>query len=188
MKTLSVKNILEDTECSDLIKQINEALSQPETDIIKFQGAHEYISGEAIELKSQNGINGEIKERFIEVLKEINKAYNYELNDFKDVEFSLVKYSEGAYLPTHMDIMSSEENEYYLRLIKRKLILVTLLNDPNDFIGGELSINIDCKHKVNLTKGETVSFPAFFPHELSKITKGERYIMLTVVNGKYPFK
>lgn len=188
MKTLSIENILDNEECDALIQQINDDLSNPETTVSTFKGAHDYISGKVIPLKPEVTLNNDLKERFVEVLKKLNKSYSYELNDFSDIEFSLVKYDEGAYLPTHMDIMSSDKNPYYFQLIKRKLILVTLLNSPNDFVGGELSINIDCKHKIHLEKGETVCFPAFFPHELSKITKGERYVLLTIVKGKHPFR
>lgn len=184
MKTLSLKNILSKSESLNLISQLND-----NADNLKqsFNSSYESTGGSAMRLDDSIELNRNIIDRFINEMPEINKLYNYEL-DYKSLEFSLVKYEEGTSIPPHMDLMTCDTEPGYYDLIKRKLILITLLNSPDDFEGGILSINIDCKHNVPLEKGQTVCFPAFFTHELSKLTSGERYILSVVVKGKSPFK
>jgi predicted 2-oxoglutarate/Fe(II)-dependent dioxygenase YbiX len=184
MKTLSMKNILSNEECQILIKQLDDNIKNA---VHGFTSSYNSMGGASIKLKDNISINNKVKERFKENIKILNESYKYELNDFNSISFSLTKYVEGAFLPTHMDLITSEDNPNYEKLIKRKLVIITLLNEPSDFVGGELSINLEQKNKLKFEKGEAICFPAFFPHGLSKITSGERYILMVIVEGKNPF-
>jgi len=54
---------------------------------------------------------------------------------------------------------------------------VTLLNDENEFEGGDLIVS---KEKIPLTKGDMVIFPSTFmyPHLVTPVTKGTRYTLV----------
>jgi predicted 2-oxoglutarate/Fe(II)-dependent dioxygenase YbiX len=185
MKTISIKNILSLSEIAALISYINDNIKDSGS---SFTSQQESRGGNALPFPENLDISKSIKQSFIDLLEILNKTYKYELSDLSDIEFALVKYVEGCYIPPHIDLLTDDDDPYFDELNKRKLILITLLNDPSEFTGGDLSINLDCKHVVPLEIGHTVCFPSFFPHELSKVESGVRYVLSVVVKGKYPFR
>lgn len=185
MKTISIKHILSPDDISTLISYIDDNIK---SSVASFTSQQESKGGYALAFPDNLEISTGIKDSFVELLQTLNKTYKYELNDLSDIEFALVKYVEGCYLPPHIDLLTDDEDPYFDELNKRKLILITLLNDPSEFTGGDLSINLDCKHVVPLEMGQTVCFPSFFPHELSKVESGSRYVLSVVVKGKHPFR
>tara|TARA_B100000809_G_C15108420_1_gene519639 strand:+ start:459 stop:1016 length:558 start_codon:yes stop_codon:yes gene_type:complete len=185
MKTISIKNIMSPCDINTLISYIDNNINNSTP---SFTSKQESKGGHALAFPDSLDISESIKTSFIELLEILNKTYKYELNDLSDIEFALVKYVEGCYIPPHIDLLTDDEDPYFDELNKRKLILITLLNEPNEFTGGNLSINLDCKHVVPLEMGQTVCFPSFFPHELSKVESGSRYVLSVVVKGKHPFR
>ena len=66
----------------------------------------------------------------------------------------------------------------------RKLSLSCLLNDPEDFEGGQLEFFTGTKpYSVDLKKGDVVIFPSYQLHRVKPVTKGKRYSMVAWVSG-----
>jgi PKHD-type hydroxylase len=58
----------------------------------------------------------------------------------------------------------------------RKMTMVTLLNDPKEFKGGELQI-IDSKKSLPLKQGYAIFFASFIAHRVLPVKKGTRISM-----------
>jgi len=112
-----------------------------------------------------------------------------------DTGFQLLKYKTGHYYKQHVDIFRPVADQNIINAIldmnltpedllkyhgsgQPALSCSILLN--NDFEGGELGF-WDNTFKIKPTKGSVVVFPSNFmyPHQVSKITKGTRYVIVT---------
>lgn len=85
---------------------------------------------------------------------------------------------EGKY-DWHMDIGVNENS-------LRKLSVVLLLTDPQDFDGGELQIfTATNPESIPLKKGSIVFFPSFFLHRVTKVINGNRKSIVTWIGGDH---
>lgn len=70
----------------------------------------------------------------------------------------------------------------------RKLSMVIQLSDPSEYEGGELLLHLgNNPTRIERKKGLAVFFPSYILHEVTPVTKGERYSLVAWVHGK-PFK
>ena len=68
--------------------------------------------------------------------------------------------------------------------LTRKLSLSCLLNNSEDFKGGELEFYTNTTpQSVKLNKGDVVVFPSYQLHRVKPVTKGERYSLVAWVRG-----
>ena len=68
--------------------------------------------------------------------------------------------------------------------LTRKLSLSCLLNNPEDFEGGELEFYTNSTpQSVKLNKGDVVVFPSYQLHRVKPVTKGERHSLVAWVRG-----
>tara|TARA_R100000278_G_C5428612_1_gene149285 strand:+ start:138 stop:731 length:594 start_codon:yes stop_codon:yes gene_type:complete len=67
----------------------------------------------------------------------------------------------------------------YVEKFPRHLTIIVGLNDKKEYEGGKLFIQ-NHEEGITLDKGEIVCFPSnfMFPHKVSKVTKGERKVMI----------
>jgi len=99
------------------------------------------------------------------------------LGIFHDLQ--LLKYNKGDLYDYHFDLAEGEYSN-------RKLGVTILLS--NDFEGGELIINTGQPHTIELGLGDMVLFPSYVLHKIKPITKGERWALVTWIQGIEPFK
>lgn len=88
----------------------------------------------------------------------------------------------------------SEENGFYTRHIdplvwnvphNRKLSISIQLSDPSEYEGGDLVLHFQNDPLiVEREKGMTTFFPSYTLHEVTPVTKGERYSLVAWVHGK----
>jgi PKHD-type hydroxylase len=65
---------------------------------------------------------------------------------------------------------------------------VLQLSDPDTYEGGNLLMHIDDPgQKIEKKQGKLVLFPSYVLHEVTPVTKGERYSLVAWLTGK-PFK
>lgn len=70
----------------------------------------------------------------------------------------------------------------------RKLSFTLQLSDPKDYEGGELRLYYDEDPvKINKHQGYVCCFPSYTLHEVTPVTKGTRYSLVSWVTGK-PFR
>lgn len=66
----------------------------------------------------------------------------------------------------------------------RKLSMSLQLSDPNDYEGGELLLHLSHNPTViSKQKGMMVFFPSHTLHEVTPVTKGERYSLVAWIHG-----
>ena len=76
----------------------------------------------------------------------------------------------------HYDWHSDSSYEMSKEPTVRKMTMVTLLNDPKEFKGGELQI-IDSKKSLPLKQGYAIFFASFIAHRVLPVKKGTRISM-----------
>lgn len=112
------------------------------------------------------------------VLKNNEDIFNFDLTMLENLQFTYYDASEeGCYKP-HIDpnVWSLPHN--------RKLSLVMQLSDPSEYEGGDLLLhNGHNPTIVHKEKGMIVCFPSYTLHEVTPVTKGERYSLVTWVHG-----
>ncbi len=106
------------------------------------------------------------------------KFWNYDLEKIERIQFTQYKSEEnGVYVP-HIDPLPWNKSS------NRKLSIVVQLSDPEDYEGGDLKLHIANNPTIiKKQKGMTVFFPSHTLHEVTPVTKGERYSLVAWVHG-----
>jgi len=66
----------------------------------------------------------------------------------------------------------------------RKLSLSIQLSNPNTYKGGDLLIHEGSEEQaMKRDQGTLIAFPSFIEHEVTKVTKGERYSLVGWITG-----
>ncbi|NDG30428.1 2OG-Fe(II) oxygenase [bacterium] len=106
-----------------------------------------------------------------------NNHYNFELFDFEVFQFAgYFEHNQGRYGP-HSD-SSGLSNPM------RKLSIIILLSDDSDFEGGELCFYVNGSSYVfKNVKNSFIAFPSFLIHQVTPVTKGSRYSLVSWVRG-----
>lgn len=128
------------------------------------------------------GANSEtnwIFQKITDVVKQNNQQFwNFDLDKIEKLQF------------THY--LSSEEGTYHAHVDptpwslphNRKLSMSLQLSDPNDYEGGELLLHLSNNPTViSKQKGLMVFFPSHTLHEVTPVTKGERYSLVAWIHG-----
>lgn len=112
------------------------------------------------------------------VLENNEKYFNFDLTMLENLQFTYYNSSEEGCYKSHVDphIWELPHN--------RKLSLVMQLSDPSEYEGGELLLHNSCNPiAIKKEKGMIVSFPSYTLHEVTPVTKGERYSLVAWVHG-----
>ena len=128
------------------------------------------------------GANSEtnwIFQRITDVVKQNNQQFwNFDLEKIERLQF------------THY--LSSEEGTYHAHVDptpwtlphNRKLSMSLQLSDPNDYDGGELLLHLSNNPTViSKQKGLMAFFPSHTLHEVTPVTRGERYSLVAWIHG-----
>jgi PKHD-type hydroxylase len=72
-------------------------------------------------------------------------------------------------------------------IIRSDLSCTVFLNDPKDYDGGELHIQLgDAQLHFKLHPGEAIVYPSDTLHEVVPVTKGERLVAITFIQSRVP--
>jgi len=108
-----------------------------------------------------------------------NEWFEFDLEKIEKLQFTYYSSEENGCYKPHVDPMcwSSPHN--------RKLSFVVQLSDPNEYEGGELQLHYgDTPTIIPKEKGLIVFFPSYILHEVTQVTKGNRYTLVGWVHGK----
>ena len=115
-------------------------------------------------------------------------GWNFEWDYTESAQFTV--YNQGQFYDWHPDQSSKPYTDKDEREGKyRKLSCTLLLNDPQEFEGGDLHLaftNDGEFFKTPYKKGYVLVFPSFVSHMVTELTSGERYIMREIITGE-PF-
>ena len=123
-----------------------------------------------IQLSPKSDAYNELKDSIVELLmteKNTFPTYIYPKTIF-NLLFS--RTSTGMYYGRHMD-------EVHVSGGRRDYSFTIFLNNPGDYEGGELILNIPPENKaIKLDAGSIIVYPTKYLHEVKEVTKGERIV------------
>jgi PKHD-type hydroxylase len=102
--------------------------------------------------------------------------WEYELTGNENIQFA--EYAVGQHYDWHVDTFILG-----LQKIDRKVTVIILLSDPDEYEGGELTIRLYDDYKPALKKGSIIAFPSILQHKVTPVTKGVRYSATMWING-----
>ena len=135
--------------------------------------------------------------KLLNIVKHANTQadWNFEISTAETVQFTI--YKQGMHYDWHEDAFEEPypqtvDNES-LRGKTRKISLSLLLNDDEDYRGGEFEVDFGHRNRPTKTcyeignAGDCIVFPSDLLHKVRPVTRGIRYslVMWTVGN---PFK
>ena len=132
-----------------------------------------------IELKTDGQAYGKSSKEIKEAIKSSAHINNFA---FPSKIFGLVftRTGVGMYYGPHVDIA-------YVPDGRRDLSFTIFLNQPDEYKGGELVLNIPPERKViKMKAGEMVIYPTKYLHEVKEVTKGERVVCVGWIESQIP--
>ena len=112
------------------------------------------------------------------------KFFQYDLLGFEFFQYTV--YNNTEYYNYHIDTIFNGFEISKDTTLCRKLSVSILLNEPNDFEGGEFDICVgDPNSPVSnkLGKGDAIFFPSYLLHRVRPITQGVRKSLVAWVLG-----
>lgn len=114
----------------------------------------------------------------LSIIAQANLTYQFEISGLIERP-QILHYPENSIgYDWHMDIGTGDHST-------RKISLSCMLND--DYEGGELSFFLNGEASLSPSIGQCISFPAFMPHRVKKVTKGSRLALVAWISGT-PFR
>jgi PKHD-type hydroxylase len=106
------------------------------------------------------------------------KFFNFDLSMIENLQFTYYSSEEEGCYKGHIDPLNWKLPH------NRKLSLVMQLSDPSEYEGGELRLHTSHEPVIiRKEKGMVVCFPSYTLHEVTPVTRGERYTLVGWVHG-----
>jgi PKHD-type hydroxylase len=104
-------------------------------------------------------------------------GWGYDVDFVEPVQVG--SYDVGSHYDWHSDTsLGIKENG-----TQRKLSVVVMLSDPNDYEGGNLEFNQEHPTAVPKVQGSVYVFPSWALHRVTEVTKGHRYTLAAWCRG-----
>lgn len=105
------------------------------------------------------------------------KYWNFDLEKIEKLQFTHYLSIEKGTYHTHVDPVNWDLPH------NRKLSVSVQLSDPREYEGGDLLIHNGTTTAVEKQKGMAIFFPSYTLHEVTPVTKGERYSLVAWIHG-----
>ena len=121
-----------------------------------------------LQLSPASDTYNELKDSIVELLMTEKNIFPTYIYPKKIVNLLFSRTSAGMYYGTHVD-------EVHVRGGRRDYSFTIFLNNPSDYEGGELVLNIPPESKaIKLNAGSIIIYPTKYLHEVREVSKGER--------------
>jgi PKHD-type hydroxylase len=152
------------------------------------QGEDKSVRRCDVKFHGRNDQTGWFFDRMNFIIKSINdQFYNFDLNGYKNFQYTSYNSSEKGEYNWHMDICMGTDTLSQDMHEPRKLSFTVLLNEPGvDFEGGDFMIALGDQSNpsmVPLQRGIVIAFPSFMVHAVKPVTKGFRKSAVIWVTG-----
>jgi PKHD-type hydroxylase len=119
--------------------------------------------------------------RIGQITSKVNQNhFMYDIEGFDSLQYT--KYGVDQHYNWHWDVAFGWEN------YQRKISVVMMLSDPEDYEGGEFEIclngNLDDIKSFKPKKGDILFFASWMPHRVKPVTSGTRKSLVTWIQGK----
>lgn len=125
-------------------------------------------------------------ERLRRSLANVNRRFQFKLHEdptkrLRGINILRYDAASGGEFKLHTDLGGHPGVD------ERKLTLVTLLNPPTEYEGGELHVHNGqlLNAQAGQEIGTTIVFPSFSMHAVTPVTKGVRYVAVTWLHGPH---
>jgi SM-20-related protein len=110
---------------------------------------------------------------------ELERQFGVEIDEIEEPQF--LRYTAGDFFVAHQDgntPLIRDDTRF------RKVSIVIFLSDRDDYDGGELQLHgkypdFDLRESAPAEPGTLVAFPAETTHEVTPLTRGERYTIVS---------
>lgn len=121
----------------------------------------------------------EFSKYFEQIIKRVNADhFQFEIAGMEAFQYGVYDASIAGHYNWHTDMSVMAENEL------RKISMSLLLNDPSEYEGGNLLLNVEGSIVVAQEKiGQAIFFPSWMPHCVTPVTKGVRKSLVTWIHG-----
>jgi len=102
-------------------------------------------------------------------------GWNYPVNYYEKMQMS--RYSDGGHYDWHIDCFAPVNG------VQRKLSCSIQLNDPSEYEGGGLELEVEPGRNMLAKQGSIIVFPSFLKHRVQPVTSGTRYAAVTWAYG-----
>lgn len=119
-----------------------------------------------------------IYKKIDKIIQHINyNFFRFDLNNIEPLQLTEYDCRYSGFYTKHVDAG-------YDKNINRKLSFVMFLNDPSEYVGGELLLyNSDTPIKPEQKKGNIIFFPSYVLHEVTPVTDGIRNTLVGWISG-----
>jgi|688.fasta_scaffold715272_2 PKHD-type hydroxylase len=118
--------------------------------------------------------------KILNTITEVNRRFfHFDLSGcFEDAQLTYYSHENKQHYSWHKD---SGSNSF----IPRKLSMTLLLNDPEEFKGGDFQLMTDSDTPVTVEqkKGRAWFFPSYTLHRVTPVTEGERKSLVLWIGG-----
>lgn len=120
-------------------------------------------------------------DRIMDIIININDHhFGFDLNHFEPLQFASYDSSRAEFYGKHMDCTFGVAH----KTASRKLSITVQLCSEDEYAGGELLLYQTGEAIVApKRKGQLIIFPSFIMHEVTPVTRGTRYSLVTWVHG-----
>jgi PKHD-type hydroxylase len=120
-------------------------------------------------------------EKVTKAVRNLNdEIYGFELSGAKPFQYTIYNSEEEGEYDWHNDIINVTNDDV------RKLSVVILLSDNEDFYGGSFLVSPDGgkPRQLLMKKGRMIVFPSWIPHCVTPVLEGVRTSLVMWVHGK----
>lgn len=122
-----------------------------------------------------------IYERICQTLLSANKDFwNLDVDLIETVELLHYSFIPGEEFQGHYN----KHSDFGGNATTRKLSYASLLSDPGDFEGGDLVLYLRKDVVMPKEQGQVVVFPSLTFHEVTPVTQGNRWSLVTWIRGR----
>lgn len=104
-----------------------------------------------------------------------NAEFGFDIAGFMN-SFMVTHYPRGGHLGWHTDFSDFATSA-------RKLSISVQLSAPDDYVGGMLEFSDQGVVPFSQTQGSAVIFPTYLSHRVTRVTRGNRWVLLSSAFG-----
>jgi PKHD-type hydroxylase len=109
-------------------------------------------------------------------LANLKMGWDYELTGHENVQFG--SYGPNGHYGWHTDTFTLSGLP-----IERKVSVVCMMSDRDEYEGGELQIRLYQEYTADLKKGDIIAFPSILEHRVIPVISGMRSSAVVWLNG-----
>jgi PKHD-type hydroxylase len=105
-------------------------------------------------------------------------SFNIDISAIFEAQFTEYDATEEQYYAWHQDVNWQQDSGY-----DRKLSIIIQLSDPEEYDGGDVQFNLFTPPEAFKKRGSVLVFPSYLEHQVTPVTRGTRYSLVSWIEG-----